>query len=95
MNKNNFSTEDVLATSQMNQIRGGGALEDMRAAYTSAKGTPVSSTGTIAKPTSVRGDELVAKTISTVSSIGTAVGATAQDIYIATTVALAGLPYVR
>jgi hypothetical protein len=95
MNKNNFTANEMLANQKMNQVRGGGMLTDMYTAYTDAKGTPVSTTGTIAKPTSVRGDELVAKTISTISTIGTQVGATTQDIYIATSVALAGLPYVR
>jgi hypothetical protein len=95
MNKNNFTANEMLANQKMNQVRGGGLLTDLASAYTSAKGTPVSTSTSIAKPLPVRGDELVAKTISTISTIGTKVGATAQDVYIATSVALAGLPYVR
>lgn len=95
MNAKKFTTNDVLSLSQMNHVKGGGMFEDMMLAYETAKGTPVTSSTSIAKPTSVRGDELVQTTISTISTVGTALGASDQDIYIATSVALAGLPYVR
>ncbi len=95
MNKNKFIPNEMLATAKMNQVRGGGLLTDMRTAYTDAKGTPATSSTSIARPSSVRGDELVAKVISGVSALGAKVGATAQDVYVATNVALAALPYVR
>lgn len=95
MNTKKITTNDVLSLSQMNNVKGGGIIEDMYYAYETAKGTPVSSTSSISKPTSVRGDELVTKTVSTISTIGTAVGATTQDIYVATSVTLAALPYLR
>lgn len=94
MNKKNFSAQEMLEMSQMSQVKGGGLAEDIRAAYTTAKGTPVSTT-TTSKPTSVRGDELVVKTISTISTVGTQLNASAQDIYVATSVALAALPYLK
>jgi hypothetical protein len=95
MNKNNFTANEMLASSKMNQVRGGGLATDVKAAYTSAKGTPATSSTNIAKPGSVRGDELVVKTVSTISTVGTQVGASAQDVFVATSVALAALPYVK
>jgi hypothetical protein len=95
MNKNKFTPNEMLADTAMNQVIGGGLVTDVMGAYTTAKGTPVTTSGTIAKPTSVRGDELIAKTISTVSTVGTIAGATVQNTYIATSVALAALPYFR
>jgi hypothetical protein len=95
MRKKDFLQEDVLSLNQLNEVKGGNIARDVYNAYTTAKGTPVSSSTSIAKPTSVRGDELVARTISTVSTIGTQLGASQQDIYIATSVSLAALPYLR
>ena len=95
MNKRKFNPNEMLAEANMNQVKGGGLLSAVTTAYTTAKGTPVTTSGTIARPSSVRGDELVAKVISGISTIGTQVGATAQDVYVATSVTLAALPYVR
>ena len=70
-------------------------LRDVTSAYTAAKGTPVTTSTSIARPSSVRGDELVAKTISTISTVGTQLGASVQDIYVATSVTIAAFPYLR
>jgi hypothetical protein len=49
----NISTKETLNQSQMLKVKGGNVVEESNVVKTAAKGTPVSTTGSIAKPTSV------------------------------------------